>query len=303
MSSFKGALEAGAHALETDVHVTKDEVVVLSHDGNLKRCFGVEKKIKDVTWDEINTMRTIANAPNGSSKGEPMPRLSDLLEWLAAPEREHVWLLLDIKLDNSAEQIMRLLGETISSISPSNGSKPWRERILLGIWAAKYLPLALTHLAGFPITHIAFSTSYARHFFTVPNVSFNMLLPMLIAPGGASFLRDSRSQQPIRREVLAWTVNEPERMTWCIRRQLDGVITDDPPKFLAICQSWDDGTNEGWFPVGIKGYLNALRVWIWVSVMAFWFKKMFLPVASGEMIRLEGRRESREHGRIEEVGR
>jgi glycerophosphoryl diester phosphodiesterase len=31
MASFIGAVEAGAHALETDIHLTKDDVVVLSH--------------------------------------------------------------------------------------------------------------------------------------------------------------------------------------------------------------------------------------------------------------------------------
>lgn len=31
MGAFKGAVEAGAHAIETDTHLTKDGVVVLSH--------------------------------------------------------------------------------------------------------------------------------------------------------------------------------------------------------------------------------------------------------------------------------
>ncbi len=31
MGAFKGAVDVGAHALETDIHLTKDEVVVLSH--------------------------------------------------------------------------------------------------------------------------------------------------------------------------------------------------------------------------------------------------------------------------------
>lgn len=31
MGAFRGAVACGAHALETDVHITKDEVVVLSH--------------------------------------------------------------------------------------------------------------------------------------------------------------------------------------------------------------------------------------------------------------------------------
>jgi glycerophosphoryl diester phosphodiesterase len=31
MSAFKGAVDVGAHAIETDLHLTKDGVVVLSH--------------------------------------------------------------------------------------------------------------------------------------------------------------------------------------------------------------------------------------------------------------------------------
>jgi glycerophosphoryl diester phosphodiesterase len=31
MDSFKGAVEVGAHAIETDIHMSKDGVVVLSH--------------------------------------------------------------------------------------------------------------------------------------------------------------------------------------------------------------------------------------------------------------------------------
>ena len=31
MASMQGAVEIGAHALETDIHLTSDDVVVLSH--------------------------------------------------------------------------------------------------------------------------------------------------------------------------------------------------------------------------------------------------------------------------------
>ena len=33
MGAFKGAVEVGAQAIETDIHLTKDDVVVLSHVG------------------------------------------------------------------------------------------------------------------------------------------------------------------------------------------------------------------------------------------------------------------------------
>lgn len=34
MAAFRGAVEAGAHAIETDLHLSKDGVVVLAHVRN-----------------------------------------------------------------------------------------------------------------------------------------------------------------------------------------------------------------------------------------------------------------------------
>ncbi|KAK5116945.1 hypothetical protein LTR62_006666 [Meristemomyces frigidus] len=274
--SFRGAVEAGAHALETDVHITKDEVVVLSHDPTLKRCYGKPDKIIDRTWEELQGERTM------QEPHEPMPRLKDVLEYLAQPGLEDTWLLLDIKLSNDADNIMRLIASTIASTPPSQvaGTKPWHERIVLGIWAAKFLPLAQKYSPGFPIMHIGFSTPYARHFFEIENVGFNMLLPTLVAPGGRAFLRDAREKY--HRQVLAWTVNTRERMEWCLRRQLDGVITDDPAMFLRVCGEYDSKVRERWLRV--KDYFEIYRIWIWIMVALLFWGKRFKPVASRALI-------------------
>ena len=65
---------------------------ILVQDATLKRCFGKDEKILDCTWEYISRQQTLA-APH-----EPMPRLIDLLEFLASPGLENVWLLLDIKV-------------------------------------------------------------------------------------------------------------------------------------------------------------------------------------------------------------
>lgn len=278
MASFKGALEVGTHALETDVHITKDEVVVLSHDPSLKRCFGRPEKILDSTWDEIKDARTI------KEPHEPMPRLQDLLEYLAQPGLEEVWLLLDIKLSNDADSIMRLMSSTVAAVAPS-AQRAWKDRIVLGIWAAKYLPLAMKYFPDFPVSNIAFSTHYARHFFTVPNVSFNMLFPTLAAPGGKSFIRDAKKRH--QRQVFTWTVNDRDKMEWCIRRKLDGVVTDDPRKYLEVCEQFGDGDKEPLAPLRMRTYWDIMRIWLWVHLMSFWYKKMFMPVASQALIKRE----------------
>ena len=216
------------------MHLSRDGVVVLSHDKDLKRCFGVDKKIIDCDWSELSQLRTLRE-PH-----EPMPRLSELLEYMARAENEHIWLLLDIKIDNDADDVMRLIAATIDSVTPSQ-RRSWRDRIVLGLWIAKFLPLATHYLPDFPVSHIGFSTIYARSFLKVPNISFNMFSKILMGPIGTNFIRDVKAAG---RELFVWTVNDENTMKWSVQKKLDGVITDNPEKFRQICDEWRDDEEE-----------------------------------------------------------
>jgi glycerophosphoryl diester phosphodiesterase len=279
MLAFKAAVDGRAHALETDMHLTRDGVVVLSHDADLKRCFGIKKKIIDCDWSELSRLRTL-QAPH-----EPMPRLLDLLEYLAQPGLEHIWVLLDIKLDNDADDVMRVIAQTINSVSPSQ-TRPWRERVVLGIWAAKFLPLCTHYLPRYPISHIGFSTCYAQQFLTVPNVSFNMLQKVLLGPIGSRFIRDVKKAE---RQLYVWTVNEKNLMKWSIQKEVDGVITDDPKKFREICDDWTD--NEATIDVSFPQWLYTFWLYLVVLVFGVLFRYRF-PETVEDFLRgnsLEGR--------------
>ncbi|KAK5950342.1 hypothetical protein OHC33_008561 [Knufia fluminis] len=230
MCAFKAALEKGrAHAIETDIHLTKDNVVVLSHDPDLKRCFGRTERIIDCDWAFLSQLRT-TKAPY-----EPMPRLRDLLEYISQPSLQDVWILLDIKLDNDSENVMRLIADTLASVDP--GRNPWQNRVVLGIWAAKYLSLCVKYLPNFPVAYIGFSTFYARQFLKVPHVGFNIFQKTLLGPIGSRFIRDVQKQN---RPLYVWTVNEANMMKWSIKKSVDGVITDDPKLFNEVCDEYDD---------------------------------------------------------------
>src|SRR6185437_11074069 len=53
LDAFRAAAVAGAHYFELDVHLTRDGVVVVSHDPDLSRTCGVDAAIRDLTLAEV----------------------------------------------------------------------------------------------------------------------------------------------------------------------------------------------------------------------------------------------------------
>ena len=52
LKAFKNAIKNN-YAIELDVHILKDGKVIVFHDKTLFRMTGVNKKIKDMNYDEI----------------------------------------------------------------------------------------------------------------------------------------------------------------------------------------------------------------------------------------------------------
>jgi glycerophosphoryl diester phosphodiesterase len=70
LSSFKKAIEQGADGLEFDVRCTKDKQAVVFHDKGLYRLAGINKNIKDMTYEELQKIHLIGE--------EKIPLLDDL---------------------------------------------------------------------------------------------------------------------------------------------------------------------------------------------------------------------------------
>lgn len=56
--AFQAAIDNG-YAIEMDVQMTLDGVLVVYHDNNLLRICGVDKDIRDITYDEVKTLRPL----------------------------------------------------------------------------------------------------------------------------------------------------------------------------------------------------------------------------------------------------
>lgn len=137
---------------------------------------------------------------------------------------------------------------------------------------AKFIPLCHDYFPKYPITNIAFSVPYSRQFFAIPNCSFNMLQACLVSPAGRKLIRDAKADD---RAIYSWTVNEKENMDWCIRKGLDGVITDEPKVYLDLRDSFDPTSKPPeWAWAAIMGFVR-INVFAWIFGMLFWKRHGF----------------------------
>jgi phosphatidylglycerol phospholipase C len=93
-----------------------------------------------------------------------------------------------------------------------------------------------------------------------------MLQKVLIGPMGAKFLSDC---QKTNRAVFLWTVNDEEWMRWSIKKGVDGVITDDPKKYLEVCRDYDESAPLR--RLRLREYGSV----VWLNVMVLFFSIIF----------------------------
>ncbi|MFD3483093.1 glycerophosphodiester phosphodiesterase [Streptomyces sp. NPDC058665] len=85
LPSVRSALERGADAVEIDVRVTRDGVPVLLHDSSLKRLWGHDRAVADITHTDLNdltrggvpTLQEVLRAPGPVSEARLMVDLPD----------------------------------------------------------------------------------------------------------------------------------------------------------------------------------------------------------------------------------
>ncbi len=96
MPAFQGAIDLGYRYIETDVHATRDGVLLAFHDDQLDRVTDKQGVIAEMDFQEVS--RALVSGL------EPIPRLEELL--LAWPEAR---INIDPKRDNAVGPLIRVL--------------------------------------------------------------------------------------------------------------------------------------------------------------------------------------------------
>jgi len=57
LEAFKACLELDIYGIELDVQFSKDKEIVVFHDENIKRLTGIDKFLKDLTFNELKSLK------------------------------------------------------------------------------------------------------------------------------------------------------------------------------------------------------------------------------------------------------
>ena len=264
--SFAGALSMGVSTLELDVGVTRDGVLVVSHerglnpdlargaDGNYVTAPGtplVKLSLDEVKQYDVGQIRPgsiyAAQFPDQHAvPGTKIPTLKELIDLVRRSGNEHVRLNIETKIDPNhpdesltPERFVTLLLDFLRAEKFEDRvmvqSFDWRTLQLVQKLAPEIPTVYLTVQAGrdgtvFPDRASEWTAGFnpAEHGKSIPRT--------IKAAGGAiwsPYVRDVTPEliaesHALGLKVVVWTVNQPSEMARLIDLGVDGIISDRP---------------------------------------------------------------------------
>ena len=222
MPAFQHAIDLGYIYIETDVHATRDGVLLAFHDDDLSRTCGRPGKISELDYAEVKQARV-----NGI---EPIPLLDDLLS---------TWPNAHINIDCKSDQALKPLADRLSQKA---GQDEIFERVCIGSFSDKRLvalreqfgPTLCTSMGPREVTKLRLG-SWVRHVGKFQNV-FAAQVPINQGPlkiVDKSFIATAHKANI---QVHVWTIDDPDEINSLLDLGVDGIMSDRPAVLKKIMQ-------------------------------------------------------------------
>lgn len=214
IAAFQAALDAGATHIETDVQATRDGIVVLFHDNTLERIYSDGRRVRDLTWAELQTL---------SAKTYPVTSLADALERFPTAKFN-----IDVKTRDAIGPLCQVLARNDVSgrLLVSSFSSARRRRALQALERSGIK--VCTSADGALVLKLWLCAKfgwYGRFLKLAANVD------ALQIPTKMSFFRfdSSRFLNFVRRSGIQlhfWTVNDVHEIKRLVSLGANGIVTD-----------------------------------------------------------------------------
>jgi glycerophosphoryl diester phosphodiesterase len=245
LPGFEYAISVGADALEMDVAVTRDDVVVVSHDPKLNRliCRSPDppRAIRDLTLAELERWDCGALRNPRFRNQTPIPgaRVPTLDQVLNLSDRGHFLFNIEVKsfperpaLSPPPERFADLVHQAI------------RRHKLQGRTIVQSFDFRILHAMRKLAPEIRLGALYAG-----PPKSFVAIAHRAGAEIVAPYHRLATARQvgaahEAGLEVVVWTANRPRDWRRLIAAQVDAIITDDPEALRTYIEGRSQKTED-----------------------------------------------------------
>lgn len=219
-ASIREAIAVGAQYAEIDVQLTKDGVLVVTHDSDFSRMGGVAKKVWDLNYDEIRAIPLGAGAAP-EFRNECAPTFDEVL----ALAKSHIKLNVELKFYGDHQP--RLVERVIKEIR----ARDMAAEVI--IQCLEYDPLQEVRRLA-PEIPVGYLLSVNARDPSRLKVDF---LGTALSRATGAFVRAAhrRGQQ-----VHVWTVDTPESMTRMIDIGVDSLITNEPGEALRLVREYEN---------------------------------------------------------------
>lgn len=221
LPAFRRAMEAGAHGVELDVHLSRDGQVVVIHDETVDSVTGISGRVGEMTLAEIQQLD--AGSYFGAEfAGAHIPTLDEALDAVGREGIVNIELKgTSVASDGLEREVVRVVHARGMServiLSSFNPLRLWRLRLL-----DPRLPRGMLHGPGTPV--------FVRELWFLPMVQPDALHPHYSMVNAAYMKR--AHQWGVR--VNVWTVDDPAQASRLVNLGVDAIITNDPARLRKV---------------------------------------------------------------------
>ncbi len=213
LASIQASIDAMADYVEVDVQETKDGVVVLLHDSNLKRTTGVNKNIWSVTYEELlgyNAAKRFTDYEEIS-----IPTLEEALLLC----QNSIFMNIEIKITNHENQLV----EKVVTLIEQHDMEDQCVISSTNYGALKRVKEANEDIKTGYILPFAFGYFYHREYADFFSVKSSFITPDMV-----------ELAHSVGKGVHAWTVNDFSEVERMKQLGVDNIITDYPIRIREI---------------------------------------------------------------------
>lgn len=216
-AAFESAVAQGFQYLETDVHCTRDGVLLAFHDDRLDRVTSDRGRIAALDYSVIARARVHGR--------EPIPLLEELLAAFPLTRFN-----IDPKSDKAVEPLIEVIRKTRA-----------QERVCIGSFSDKRLRHIRAALPGICTSMATFETTRARlASIGVPTGALQAACAQVPVWWNGIKVVDHRFIRAMKARGLhthVWTVNQREEMNRLLDLGVEGLMSDRPAVLKSVLRS------------------------------------------------------------------